>query len=340
MHHYVEQRFIGIHSLFHTDLGIAHHREGGIGVVLFIECHGLFAGEVGVEMRHGEYAAWEVAAHRHEDEPRIAAGLQLAQGHTDFGEMLMGEWLVDRQIVVAPAEVGCGSGLHTGTGASGHGGDAYLAVGEQSGSRQREQRELQGGGEATGIGHGVGPGYEVAVHLGQTVDVALAAVAVILGEIYYLQSGRTCMTLPEFPALAMGRAEEEDVDILKGMGVGESEPGVAEQVGMYGRHRLPGMAGGVHEGYLYTGMVYEKAQEFAGCITGASYYSYFLHYICVCVCFTRGPGLLGFAVLHLIVVIDFHLVAHDFCESLHIIGCPCFIYLAILAEVGLHQIEG
>ena len=86
----------------------------------------------------------------------------------------------------------------------------------------------------------------------------------------------------------MGRAEEEDVDILKGMGVGESEPGVAEQVGMYGRHGLPGVAGGVHEGYLYTGMVYEKAQEFAGCITGASYYSYFLHYICVCMLYKRA----------------------------------------------------
>ena len=83
-------------------------------------------------MRNGEYASGEVPSYGHEIQHRAAAGLQLPERHADLGKMLMGEWLIDRYIVAAPAEM-CGrSGMHSSSGAAGERRDVDLPGGEKS----------------------------------------------------------------------------------------------------------------------------------------------------------------------------------------------------------------
>ena len=117
------------------------------------------------------------------------------------------------------------------------------------------------------------------------------------------------------------------------MGVGENEIGLAEKSAMYGSDRLAGVACGMYESDAHLRMVDEQAQEFAGCVAGASDDTYFFHdYF--------PSALLGLTVFHLIVVVDLHLVAEDLGEAFHVVGSPGLVDLALLTEVGLHEVEG
>ena len=162
--------------------------ECGCGVVILIELAGLVGREVGGDCGDGEDAAGEVTAHGHETDLRVAARFELLQGHAYLLKMLVGKGFVDRQVVVAPAEMGGCTWLDSGTGGTGDAGDVYVAV-QLAGGGQREQGQLYGGGEAAGIGHQARTGDAATVALGQAVDIAGRFVAEILRQVYHFKRG-------------------------------------------------------------------------------------------------------------------------------------------------------
>ena len=171
-------------------------------------------------MRHGKNTSGEVAAHRHEIDCRRVAGLQFLERGADFLEMLVGKGLVDRYVVGAPAEMGRRAGFDACAGRAGEGRDVDVAAdGEQSCRGKRQQRQLYGRCEAAGISDRGGAGYPVAVDFGKAVDIAIAFVAEVLGEVDDLESRRSPVVLPELAAVAMGAAEKQNVDLVERMSV-------------------------------------------------------------------------------------------------------------------------
>ena len=141
----------------------------------------------------------------------------------------MGEELVDGEIVVAPREMCCRPWFLSCSGRACYGIDSDV-VDEESGFCQWEETELNAGGEATRVGQMEARGNVSPVYLGQTVDVVVVTLdAEVLRKVNYLDIGRYGVFLEECFALAMAKAEEDDIDLVEGHLRGEPQFGVAHE---------------------------------------------------------------------------------------------------------------
>ena len=128
----------------------------------------------------------------------------------------MGEELVDGEIVVAPREMCCRPWFLSCSGRACYGIDSDV-VDEESGFCQWEETELNAGGEAARVGQMEARGNVSPVYLGQTVDVVVVTLdAEVLRKVNYLDIGRYGVFLEECFALAMAKAEEDDIDLVEG----------------------------------------------------------------------------------------------------------------------------
>ena len=116
-----------------------------------------------------------------------------------------------------------------------------LAV-QEAGLRQRQERQLDGGGKASRIGHFRRTGDAVALEFRKTIHIAVGLVPEILGEVHDLQPFRAGMLLPERAALPVRGAQEKDVDTAEVHDVREYEVRIPDKTGMMVRHGLPYLA--------------------------------------------------------------------------------------------------
>ena len=77
------------------------------------------------------------------------------------------------------------------------------------------------------------------------------------------------MLLPEGATLAMGRAQEEDIDPFQVDDVGEDKVRVAHEAGMMFRHGLSHLALRMDPGDFGRRMVHQQPDQFAGGIAGS-----------------------------------------------------------------------
>ena len=137
--------------------------------------------------------------------------------------MLMRKRFVDAHVPRTPRKVGRCGRLHAGTGAARDGIHADVAL-KQSGFRQRQQPELNAGGEATGVGDVLRAANQVAVQLRQAIDIVivLSGKAEVLGEVNDADVGGNIVLGKELSAFAVTKAEEDHIHVLKGEFVGEA----------------------------------------------------------------------------------------------------------------------
>ena len=141
--------------------------------------------------------------------------------------MLVGEGLVDAQVVLAPGEVRRGTRLLTGTRRTRDGVHRHIVF-QQSHLGGGQQAELDGGGEAAGIGYVLRLLDLCLVDLRQAIDIVVVTLdAEVLCEVDNLHSLRNRVLLQEGLALAVAEAEEHDIDILEGHRVGKLQVGLA-----------------------------------------------------------------------------------------------------------------
>ena len=115
-----------------------------------------------------EDATRKASALGNEKDATIVFGLQLVDGLVNLQQVLVGEGLIDGDIVGAPREMGGGSELLPGTGATGDSVDMYVAT-DDACLQRRQHGELYAGGETAGVGHTVGMADIAAVNLRQAI---------------------------------------------------------------------------------------------------------------------------------------------------------------------------
>ena len=110
----MDKRFVCIHHLLQVEVAIHIMREGGCLVELFVKLYQVFLAERRINMYdfRTKNATGEVATIGNEIQRGIKAWLQLRQGLTNLGHMLMAEGLVDAHVACAPGEVGGRTWFH------------------------------------------------------------------------------------------------------------------------------------------------------------------------------------------------------------------------------------
>ena len=172
--------------------------------------------------------------------------------------------------------------FHASARRAGDGMHVDIAV-EQQVACQRKQRQLNGCGETSWVGNVLAADNVFAVELRQPVDEVVRAVvdAEVLREVdnaHLLRDFRS-VRLHEFARFAVGRAEENHVDIGKRCCRCKHQIGVAHKPLMHGSHWVAGIACAVHPFKVYVGVVEQQSDEFAGGVSGTSNYSS-LYHIC------------------------------------------------------------
>ena len=164
----------------------------------------------------------------------------------------------------------CGR-LHAGAGAARNGVHADVAL-KQSGFRQRQQSELNAGGEATGVGDVLRAANQVAVQLRQAIDIVivLSGKAEVLGEVNDADVGGNVVFGKELSAFAVTKAEEDHIHVLKGEFVGEAQVSLSVESFVDIGEQVARVAFAVDENDFCFGMIQEKAAEFAGSVAGAA----------------------------------------------------------------------
>ena len=299
----MHQGLVGVDHLLQVDGAVGVVGEGGVGVEVAVGLDNVRSGDVGVDDGGAEDATGEVAAVGDELnlEPgtgstvaRLATagssggsgrGGDLRQTLHDFGQVLVGEGLVDAQVVVAPREVRGGAGLLTGTRRARDGIHADGTV-EQAHLCRRQQRQLDARGKAAGVGQVARLTNLRAVDLGQSVDevVALAGEcqrvaldAEVLRQVDDLNMRRDGVLPEKGFALTVAEAEEEHVDRVKGHGVAEAQRGVADEPFVDVGDEVAGIALTVGEDDVGLGVVQQQADELPARVARCTKDAYFNH---------------------------------------------------------------
>ena len=265
----MDQRLVGVHDLFEIDRALCDMGECRPGVVVGVQLPGGFLIERAVGVDAGEDAAGEVSAHGYEVDLLPECGFQQPEVAADFEQMLVREGLVDGEVRGAPAEMGRGRGLHAGAGRTGDGRDVHLVF-EQPRCGQRQQRQLDRGGETARIGHAAGLPDALAVHLRESVDEPFGLVAEILREVDDPQPFGQLLFRHPRTALSVRRAEEDDVDRREVVLRAEVHRCFALQPAVDLREEVPGVGGAVYEGDLDLRVVHQQADQLPGRVSGPS----------------------------------------------------------------------
>ena len=112
----VDQALIGIHHLLQIRILVGNEGKVMVIIILLVDACDFAQVDLAIQIHRSEDASREVAAHRDEIHLALEAILQLAQALVDLGQVLMLEWLIDRDVVVAPAEMRGSRRLHTRSG--------------------------------------------------------------------------------------------------------------------------------------------------------------------------------------------------------------------------------
>ena len=268
----MDEAFVGAGDLLEVERSIDIMGECGIAIEVAVELRYVDIGGCGIELHNlgTEYATREVAPVGYEVERGGERRLKLGDGLSYLVQMLVGEYLVYAQVVGTPREV-CGrSWLLSGTGRARDGVDADI-VGEQSCLGKRQESELDGCGEASGVGQMVGTDDVVAMYLGQAIhEVVVGSDAEVLCEVdnlymrWYGMLGKECL------ALAVAEAEEDDVNIVQRQLVGELHIGFAHKSFMHAPYLIACIRLAVSKYNLCFRVVQQEANQLASRISSCS----------------------------------------------------------------------
>ena len=252
----MDETFVGVDHLLEVDGAVHIVCERGIAVEVAIEVGDFFFGSVASDDLCGEDAARKVAAIGDEVDGAFKRRLELLQRLHDFWNVLVLEGLVDAHVARAPGEMGGGRGFDSCSRGTRDGVDADVAL-QQSGIGQRQQAELDAGGEAAGIGHVLRTEDGGAVELWQTVNIVVAfcGQAEVLREVDDANVGRNIVVGQELGALAMTETEIDDINVLKREFVGEAHIGFSIKPFMHIGDEIASVALAVDENDFSLGMV-------------------------------------------------------------------------------------
>ena len=215
--------------------------ECGLLVEILVCCHDIAAFRLRLDDGCTEDATGKVATIGDEVYVGVETALYLNQRLLDLSQMLMGECLIDAQVVITPGEVGGSTGLLACTCRTGNGIDGHIFL-EQSHLGSGQQGYLYGCSEAAWVGNMLCLLNGGLVDFGQTIDIIVVALdAEILCQVDNLDACRYAMFFEELFALAVTEAEENDVDLIKGHFVSKLEVGVANESFMYVADQIAGI---------------------------------------------------------------------------------------------------
>lgn len=351
----MHQGLVGVDHLLQVDGTVGIVGEGGVGIEVAVALDDVGSGGRGVHHGGAEDATGEVAAVGDELNLEPGAGSTVTAlatarssgasgrgGHLrqtlhDFGQVLVGEGLVDAQVVVAPREVCGGTGLLTGTRRARDGIHAD-GTAEQTHLCRRQQRQLDARGKAAGVGQVARLTDLGAVDLGQTVDevVALAGQcqrvapdAEVLRQVDDLDMRRHGVLAEKGLALPVTKAEEKHVYGVKGHRVCEAQRRVADEPFMDVGNEVAGIALTVGKDDVGLGVVQQQAEELTARVARCTKNAYFHKYICSYV-------LTLFVFMDTIVNAERR--ARHLDETLGLVGSPARLSLAILAQLRLGEV--
>lgn len=258
----MDETFVGVDHLLEVDGAVHIVRERGIAVEVAIEVGDFFFGSVASDDLCGEDAARKVAAIGDEVDGAFKRRLELLQRLHDFGNVLVLEGLVDAHVARAPGEMGGGRGFDSCSRGTRDGVDADVAL-QQSGIGQRQQAELDAGGEAAGIGHVLRTENGGAVELWQTVNIVVAfcGQTEVLREVDDANVGRNIVVGQELGALAMTETEIDDINVLKREFVGEAHIGFSIKPFMHVGDEIASVALAVDETISASGWFNKSRQS-------------------------------------------------------------------------------
>lgn len=275
----MDKALVGVYHLLKVNL-LLNHMNKRVGFIILTVNLVEFIYIDSVLYNHGsEYATGKVTAIGDEVDIGVKAALKVPDGLNDFGQMLMGERLVDADVVVTPAEV-CGCTRFYACARAACDGIHVNVIIEHQVAGQRQQCQLDSSGKATGIGYVLALAYGAAVQLGQSVyeRIVFGLQTVIHGEVYHLQALGQGVGLHELAGIAVSGAEKQHIDGIQRQLIGENHIGLTHQALMHGAQLVAGVAGTVYKNDLGIGMSQQDTYKFTGSITGSSYDSYFYHF--------------------------------------------------------------
>ena len=282
-----EQAFVGIDDLLEVHVAVVEEGERSAGIVFPVEFPGGLEVQFAAGVDRSEYAPGEIAPHRNEVQVSIEIRLKPVQVHPYLLEVLVFKGLVNRHIVVPPAEVGGSARLDARPRGARDGSDIDPVLQQPTG-RQRKQGQLYGSGEAAGIGYELCPGNLLALQLRQSIDIALALIPVVLGQVNHLQPLRSLVFSPIRRAFAVSAAEEDHVRAFQRGIRAELQIAVAVEARMHFPDLPAGAAGGLREADLHIRVIHQYSYEFARSVARGAYYSCFDH--CALIFFPKAPS--------------------------------------------------
>ena len=256
------QGLIGVHHLLQVDGLVAVMGEGGISIEVFVGFDDVLSRSLCLDDSRAENTAGKVTTVGNEVDVGIKVTLHLLDGLPDFCDVLMLEGFVDAQVVVAPREVGGGTGFLAGTrGASdGINADIFLQQVQVGG---RQQCHLNGSSKATRISHMLSLLDVFFVNLWQTVDIVVVTFdAEILCQVDDLNISRNRVFFQECLALTVTEAEEYHIHLIEGHLVGEFQIGFTCQPFMDITHQIAGVTLAIGKDNLCLGVVQQYTDEF------------------------------------------------------------------------------
>ena len=148
---HIHHSLVGVDYLFHVGRSAHHMGECRIAVILLIYIPHLLDGRGAMSVRGHEDASGKAAALGDEEHASIVAWSELLDSLVDLQQVLVCEGLVDGYVVVAPREVGGGTGLLSGSRAACDAVGVYVTA-DDAGLQRGQQPQLDAGGKASGIG--------------------------------------------------------------------------------------------------------------------------------------------------------------------------------------------
>ena len=257
------QRLVSVHHLFQVNGLVAVVGEGGILVEVLVGLDDVLYRGGCLDDGRTEDAAGEVATIGDEVDVGIEIALHLLQRLTNLGDVLVLEGLVDAQVGHAPREVGSGTWLLAGTRRACDGVDGNVVL-EQVQVSCRQQSNLDGGGEAAGIGHMLCLHNLFLIYFWQAIDIVMIALdAEVLCQVDNLHVGGDGVLAEESLTLAVSEAEEDDVDLLERHLVGKPQIGIANESLVYVADEIASVTLGVGKHNLCLWMVQQQSDEFS-----------------------------------------------------------------------------
>ena len=236
--------------------------KGRIAVVVCIDLLHLLDGLVALGIGGHEDAPCETASLRDEQYASVITWAQLLHRLVNLQQVLMGEGLIDRNIVVAPREMGGGTRLLTSSRATRDAVHVDIAA-DDACLQSRQHCQLDAGGKTARICQMLTVGYEVLMRLGQTVDIVMVTLdAEVLGEVDDLHVLRNGVFLQEGLALAVTKAEEHHINLVERHLIGKAQLGLSEQTLVDVRNQIASIALAIGKDNLCLRVVDQQTDKF------------------------------------------------------------------------------